>query len=141
MEFCYRAKIEDDPEGGFLVSFEDVPEALTQAETLQDACANAVETLGLALRGILAANRPLPRPAATCGTPIAVAADDAMKLAVISAFRTSGLTKTELARRLGKQEAEARRILDPDHATKIATMQDAMRALGKTIVVSVMEAA
>ncbi|WP_442966966.1 hypothetical protein [Rhizobium sp. C4] len=64
-----------------------------------------------------------------------------MKLAVISAFRTSGLTKTELARRLGKQEAEARRILDPDHATKIATMQDAMRALGKTIVVSVMEAA
>lgn len=141
MEFCYRATIEANPDGGFLVSFEDVPEALTEGKTIEEACVNAVEALGLALRGILAENRPLPRPQATQGIPIAVAADDALKLAVINSFRLAGITKTELARRLGKQEVEARRILDPDHATKVATMQEAMRALGKTIIVSVMEAA
>lgn len=141
MQFCYQATIESDPDGGYLVSFEDVPEALTHGATFADAIAQGSEALGLALKGLVAQDRPLPEPRAQGGTPIAVEAADAMKLAVICAFREAGLTKTELARRLGKQEAEARRILDPDHPTKIATMEDALRVLGKTVVISVMAAA
>jgi antitoxin HicB len=61
--------------------------------------------------------------------------------AVIESFRKSGLTKTEFARRIGKAEGKARRILDPDHPTKLGAMQAALRALGKTLVISVGEAA
>ncbi len=51
------------------------------------------------------------------------------------------MLKRELARRHGKTEKEARRILDPDHHSKLGQLQDAMQALGKTIVVSVLETA
>jgi antitoxin HicB len=143
MDYVYVAKIEPDPDGGFLVTFPDVPEAITAGSTGADARANAVEALGLALRGILAEGRPLPRgKAAGKGlVGIAVAASDAMKLALIEAFRESGLSKSEFARRLNKAENEARRILDPDHPTKLSTMQEALSLLGKSVIVSVRDAA
>ncbi|WP_018856770.1 hypothetical protein [Rhizobium sp. 42MFCr.1] len=61
-----------------------------------------------------------------------VQAEDAIKLAVIEAFNEANILKRELARRHGKTENEARRILDPDHHSKLGRLQDEMQALGKT---------
>lgn len=141
MDFIYRAKVEADPGGGLIVTFADVPEAITAGDDRAEALVNGREALGLALRGIALEGRPLPVPVAQEGTPIAVDADTAAKLAVIAAFRESAISKSELARRLHKTETEARRILDPDHGTKIGLLQDALRALGREIVVSVRQAA
>jgi antitoxin HicB len=142
MEYIFDARLEADPDGGFVVTFPDVPEAITAGETREEALANATEALGLALRGIASFGRGLPQRTRHPGlVPIAVEAADALKLALVEAFRQSGLTKTEFGRRLGKTETEARRILDPDHATKIATMQAALASLGKSVVVSVLDAA
>jgi antitoxin HicB len=143
MEYIFAAKIEPDPDGGFLVTFPDVPEAITGGRDLIEARANAAEALGLALRGVAALGRPLPRPRVRGKdlVPVAVAPDVALKLAVVEAFVQSGLSKRDLARRLGKAETEARRILDPDHATKLPLLQAALTALGKEIVVSVRDAA
>lgn len=141
MNYVYYASIESDPDGGYIVTFPDVPEAITQGEDRGDAVASGADALGMALRGYLAAGRALPRPQASIGTPVAVPAEDAMKLALVEAFRESGMSKTELAARLGKAETEARRILDPDHPTKLATMQAALAALGKTVVITVRDAA
>jgi antitoxin HicB len=71
---------------------------------------------------------------------IAVAPDVAAKLAVLEAFRDAGISKSELARRIGKDEKEVRRILDPRHPTKLPALTAALRALGKRLVVGVMEA-
>ena len=68
---------------------------------------------------------------------VTVSADDALKIAVISAFRQARISKAELARRLGKAENEARRILDPGHATKLGPMQAALAALGKEVVITI----
>lgn len=136
MEYLYFAKFEPDPDGGFLVTFPDVPEAITHGSTHDEAIRNAAEALG-ALRGYLAENRPLPRPSARTGIPIPVMPADAMKLAVIEAFRSEGITKTELARRIGKRETEARRILDPDHPSKVETLQEALTSMRKSLVISV----
>ena len=143
MEYVVAARFEHDPEGGYLVTFPDVPEAITGGATMADARSNAAEALGLALRGIVGLGRPLPS-SATWGEdlhPISVEPNVAMKLALVEAFRDSGMSKTELAARLGKAETEARRILDPDHPTKLATMQTALAALGKTVIVTVRDAA
>ena len=88
-------------------------------------------------------DRPLPAPRASGSglTPIAVDPATALKLAVIDAFRASGLNKSELARRIGRAENEARRILDPDHPTKLQLLGAALSALGKDIVVTVRDAA
>ncbi len=141
MDYTYQATIKPDVDGGFIVTFADVPEAITAGDTRAEAIENAREALGLALRGIMQEGRDLPEPTATDGTAVAVAADVAAKLAVILAFRHSGMSKSELARQLGKDEAEARRILDPDHATKINLLQDASRVLGQEIVIRVRNAA
>lgn len=144
MDYIYQARLEPDPDGGFLVTFPDVPEAITHGATMAEAKASAAEALGLALRGIVEAGRLLP-PARTYRgaghAAIAVPADDALKLAVIEAFRAAGITKSELARRLGKGENEARRILDPDYPSKLEMLSAALAALGRTIVISVREAA
>ena len=142
MEYIFDARLEADPDGGFVVTFPDVPEAITAGKTREEALANATEALGLALRGIASLGRGLPERTRRPGlVSVAVEAADALKLALVEAFRQSGLTKTEFGRRLGKTETEARRILDPDHATKIATMQAALASLGKSVVVSVRDAA
>lgn len=141
MEFIFKANVEVDPDGGYLVTFADVPEAITHGETLDEAKTSAQEALGLALRGIVQEGGNIPRPTATAGEPIAVNAEDAVKLAVIEAFREAKISQREFARRLGKAENEVRRILDPDHRSKLSQLQEAMQVLGKTIVVSVLEAA
>lgn len=143
MDYIYAAKLEADPDGGFLVTFPDVPEAITAGVDRSDAASNASEALGLALRGYLVQGRPLPQPIAKGKdfVGIAVEASDALKIAVIEAFRDSGFSKSELARRLGKGETEAYRILDPDHATKLASIEAALAVLGKQVVVSVRDAA
>jgi antitoxin HicB len=62
-------------------------------------------------------------------------------LALVTAFRDSGLTQVALAAKLGKAEGEIRRMLNPYHATKLASIDAALRALGKRLVVTVEEAA
>jgi len=141
MDYVYKAKLESDPDDGILVTFPDVPEAITHGRDRKEALASAAEALGLALRGYLADGLPLPLAKAKGLEDVAVPADDAMKLALIEAFNASGWSKSELARRLGKNETEARRLLDPDHPSKFAIMQAALSELGKTIVVSVRDAA
>ena len=141
MNLVYAADLAIDPDGGFIVTFRDVPDAITHGDSRAEALANAVEALGLALRGYLADNEQIPEPQTSEGIMIAVDPADAVKIAVIDRFRKSGLSKSELARRIGRAEGEARRILDPDHPSKIGTMQEALNAMGQTIVVSTMELA
>jgi antitoxin HicB len=143
MEYVFAADFQPDPDGGFIVTFPDVPEAITQGDDLADARVSASEALGLALRGYLVLGRPLPKPVARRKelVPVPVDAMTALKLAVIEAFNASGLSKSELGRRLGKAEGEARRILDPDHPTKLQALGAALAILGKEIVVSVRDAA
>ena len=143
MNFSYGGSFTADPEGGFLVTFPDVPEAITSGDDLDEARRNAVEALGLALRGYLAEDRTPPSPAAKGRHLVSIPldAETALKVAVIVSFRKAGISKLEFARRLGKQETEARRILDPDHSTKLASLEAALAVLGKQVVVSVRDAA
>jgi antitoxin HicB len=73
--------------------------------------------------------------------PVAVAPDVAAKLAFLEAFTEAGIGKSDLARRLGKDEKEVRRMLDPRHPTKLPTLTDALRVLGRRLVVAVEKAA
>nr|WP_316657163.1 type II toxin-antitoxin system HicB family antitoxin [uncultured Gellertiella sp.] len=136
-EFRYFARIEADADAGFLVTFPDVPEAITHGINWAEALRSAAEALGLALRGLAVEGRDLPKPETREGVPVCVDVADALKLAVIYAFRRAGITKTELARRLSRTETEARRILDPDHGTKPGLLQEALRVLGKTVLVTI----
>jgi hypothetical protein len=77
-----------------------------------DAMKQAQEALGLAL--LTYPRRGLPVPHAKAKRrgliPIAVAPELAAKIAVLEAFKRSGIGKSELGRRIGKDEKQVRRI-------------------------------
>jgi antitoxin HicB len=141
--YSYRALFEPgDRRGTIVVTFPDVPEAITQGRSEGDARAKAEEALALVLLTYLKRGKPLPKPRAKGRglVDVAVAPEVAAKLAVLESFAQAGMTKSELARRIGKDEKEVRRILDPKHPTKLPALTAALRALGKRLVIGVTEA-
>lgn len=139
----YVAKFEPD-DGGFLVTFPAIPEAITGGDTLEQAFRNAIDALEVALLTYVKDGRDLPPQAAGgrfedgfAHPAIPVSAGVAAKLAFIEAFRKSGLSKVAFAAKLGKKEGEVRRMLDPYHGTKLPALEEAMRALGKRFVLTV----
>jgi antitoxin HicB len=136
--YSYRAILEPAESPGVqVVTFPDVPEAITQGTGRADALRQAAEALGLALLAYLREGRPLPAADADAGEPVTVAAEIAAKLAVLEAFAAAAIPKTELARRIGRDEREVRRILDPMHPTKLPMLVQALEALGRRLVVGV----
>jgi antitoxin HicB len=64
---------------------------------------------------------------------VPVPAQTAVKAALYLALRETGLSKVELAARLGCDEKEVRRLLDPRHPSKLPRLQAALAALGKRL--------
>jgi antitoxin HicB len=137
--FVYRARFEPGDHHGVVVSFPDVPEAITEGSDQAEAYAQAQEALGLALLTYPARGLALPEPRARGGglVSIAVEPEIAAKLALLEALRKRGLSQRAFARLIGKDEKEARRILDPKHATKLATLTAALGKLGQRLVIAV----
>ncbi|HWJ86508.1 MAG TPA: type II toxin-antitoxin system HicB family antitoxin [Pelagibacterium sp.] len=137
---CYFATFESNG-GGFVVTFPDVPEAITEGDDRDEARANAQDALEVALLTYVLDGLEFPKSVATVGEPISISARVAVKIAFIEAFRDSGITRVDLAQRLGKGENEVRRMLDPYHHTKLSSMENGLRLLGKQLVISVQDAA
>ena len=138
--FTYPAIFEPGENPGVLVvTFPDVPEVVTEGNGEADARAMGSDALGVALLTIFEMKRPLPKPSrAKAGqVMLSVDADVAAKLAVLEAFRDAGITQAQLGERLGKDGREVRRILDPDHPTKMSTLTAALAALGRRLVIGV----
>ena len=70
-----------------------------------------------------------------------VPAPMAAKAALYLAMREAKISNVELARRLGCDEKEVRRMLNPRHATKLPRIQAALEILGKRLVLGMEEAA
>jgi antitoxin HicB len=132
MQYAYPATIAQDEDNRYLVTLHDFPEAATDGATLAEALAEARDLLRSTLAFRLSAGESIPEPSTAqanerlLGVPVAMA----LKVAVNRAFAESGISKTELARRLAISEVEARRILDPWHATKSDRLEDALLVLG-----------
>ncbi len=136
----YIAKVAPDGES-LLVTFPELPEAITGGADKAEAMTNAIDALEVVLLTYAKDGLSLPEP--TSKRPgadewaIAPSAATSAKLAFITAFAESGLTRVALATQLGKAEGEIRRMLDPYHATKLPTLEAGLRALGKRLVITV----
>lgn len=122
-------------EHGFVVSFRDLPEAITQGETIDEALREASDCLEEAV-----ANRtrhkmdiPAPSPLAEGQYPIGIRASVAVKAALAVAMREATVSNVSLAATLGKDEKEIRRLLDPSHSSKLTSIEDALLPLGKRV--------
>jgi antitoxin HicB len=128
--------VEED--GDIVVRSRDLPELLTAGYTQAEALDNAEDALAVVLLSYVEKGIALPAP--TTLQPgerlVQPPASIAAKVVVWQAFVTAGISKSELARRMGVAEGEARRVLDPNHGTKLDRLDDAARALGFRLMVS-----
>ena len=136
--FPYR--FEPQESGGVLAQFIDVPEAhafgASEAEAGGD---RALDCLITALGGYVKLGRAIPRLSPARGRPVVILPPlVAAKLALYQAMRAEGITRTELARRLGLQENAVRRLLDLDHRSHIDQVDRALAALGRRLEVHVL---
>lgn len=136
MRYAYPVELTRDADGRVVASFPDVPEALTDGANNDEALRVAADALTAALAGYVQNNRPIPSPTPARGRNlVALPAHAAAKLALYQAMHKQKISKVELARRLGVTEAVARRLVDPDHASRMERVEDALEALGVDLVV------
>ncbi|HHQ6593933.1 TPA: type II toxin-antitoxin system HicB family antitoxin [Serratia fonticola] len=128
----YPVKFEHD-ETGWCVSFPDIPEALTGGDTREEALEMAQDALVTAFDFYFEDRRPVPMPSADGEEFIDVPASVAAKVLLLNAMIATGTTPAELARRLGTRPQEVNRIVTLNHATKIDTIEAALKALGKRL--------
>jgi len=133
-EFVYPARFTaDKKDGGFVVTFRDIPEAITQSESHAECLEQAAGALQAALEGRIMSSLDIPKASkAKRGEHlVAVPVQSALKAALYLEMRQKGISRVELARRLRIDEKEARRMLDPHHATKADRLEKALAVLGR----------
>ena len=137
MRYVYPVKLKRDADGGYVVTCAEVPEAITEGDSREEALSEAADALAAALGGYVEARRPIPKPreARAGEAQVALPALIAAKLALYSAMREQRVSNVELARRLGVTETVVRRLVHPDHRSKIERVEEALAVLGKHLVV------
>ncbi|ETX06020.1 MAG: hypothetical protein ETSY2_19570 [Candidatus Entotheonella gemina] len=138
--FVYAAKLTpDETDGGFVVTFVDFPEAITQGEKIEEALLEAADCLEEAVANRMAMDLSLPKASkVTTGQyAIPLPALTAAKAALYLAVREAGISEVELAQRLQCDEKEVRRLLDIRHPSKLPRLASALEALGRQLIVGV----
>ena len=141
--YNYPAEIEREEDGRYVVAFPDFGWGATDGATRDEALAEARDLLRELIAVTMREGKDLPKPSHSIGRwPLVVPpVPIALKAALYRAFRETGVSQRGLARDLGVAESEVRRMLNPDHATKAATIDQALLQLGKRVSVTVGKAA
>lgn len=138
----YPARFEPDVNGGYSVTFRDIPEAITQGDTLEEARREAVAALVTAMDFYFEDNRSVPTPSAAqpgeelVAMPVSVAT----KVTLLNLMLEQHKRPVDLARAMHVKPQEVTRIMNLHHATKIDTLASAFAALGRRLQVQVIAA-
>lgn len=141
---AWPASLTEDEEGRVQVRFPDFPEALTDGADAAEALAEAADCLAeaAAARIVDGEDMPAPSPVGCNMHAIALPPVLAYKAALFSVMRRDRVSKAELARRLGVDEKEVRRLVDPRYrGSKVERLHAALATFGLAARVTVVETA
>jgi antitoxin HicB len=140
---AYPAALTPDPDGGFTVTVRDVPEAITEGDTRDEALPRAKDALESALAMSIAAKEPLAASSeAEAGEAmVPLSALGTAKIALYDAMRDQGVGRVELVRRLRWHLPQVNRALDLRHASRMEHPEAALAALGLRLIIAVAQAA
>ena len=135
--FVYPVLLKAANEGGFSVTCRDLPALITQGEDKADALSQAADAMDEVFATYMLEGFTFPAPSKTRRGEYSVAppAGTMAKAALYTAMSEAGITKVQLARQLGIDEKEVRRLLDPHYASKLPRIAQAIRLLGKRLVI------
>ena len=124
---AYPITLASQRNGAILVSFPDVPEALTEGESELEALAEAQDCLIAALGGYIFRGWAIPDPS-IAGSRRTVQLPQRVtgKLALYAAMRERKILPGTLAEKLGKPPSWVDRLLDLDERSHAAHLHDAL---------------
>ena len=139
MIYAYACELASGEGRELVVRFPDVPEAITGGADRAESLRMAEDALAAALVGYVHGKRNIPAPVAVVDGQELVAVPPllAAKLALYTAMRGQGITKVELARRLGVSESAVRKLTNPEHRSHIGQVQKALQAVGHNLAIEV----
>jgi antitoxin HicB len=125
--------------GGFVVTFRDIPEAITQGDNEEDAIAMAKDVLLSSMEVYFDEKRQVPPPSAAQSGErmILLPASVAAKVLLLNEMLSQGVIPSELARRMDTTRQEVNRLIDLHHSTRIDRIEEAMGALGRDLELAV----
>lgn len=131
----YPARLTPDDNGTVLITFPDVPGAVSFGETPDKAIAHGLDALLTMFDGLMKDRRPIPEPSAPGPTTVLVVVPplEAAKVALYQAMQTARVSKAELARRLKVHGPQVDRILNVRHSSQIEQLSAAAGALGRRL--------
>ena len=137
--FDYPVTLTPD-DGTVLVTFPDVPEAITFGHNEAEAKQQAVDALETALSLYINDHLPLPVPSVIDGAiTVRPSALECVKLGLYAEMLKQGVRKAELARRLHCHAPQVDRLLDLTHVSRLEQLETAFHALGKRIDVEIVD--
>lgn len=124
--------------GSFWSSCDDIPEAHSAGDTLEELLANAAEGLQVAMSIYVDQLRHIPKasPPKEGQHVIRLPALAVAKAELWNAMRDKGMRKADLCRLLGAAQTKVDRLVDFEHSSKIEQVESALAALGMRLVVS-----
>lgn len=129
-------------EGGFVVTFPDVPDAITQGDDEAEALLMAKDALLTMFEAYMDDWQAIPKPSPLKGRPgVILPVIVASKVALYNAMCAKGIRKTDLARQLNVASILVDRLLSLHHKSRIEQIETALTMLGQRLVVDVREAA
>lgn len=131
----YPARLTPTEDGGFVVTFRDIPEAITQGDDEADSLAMGKDALITAMEFYFEDKRAIPAPSAPASGEHLVELPPSLsaKIFLLNEMVGQSVTASELARRMGTIPQEINRLIDLDHSTKIDRIAQALRVLGKRL--------
>lgn len=141
-QFIFPVKLTTDEDGRFVATFPDLPYGATDGATREEALLSAEDMLDEVIAGLINAGEEIPEPSAKKRGQVMVplSAQMAAKAALYKAINTAGISNIALAKQMGCDEKEIRRMLDPHHPTKLPRIEDALLTLGHRLAVQVLDA-
>jgi antitoxin HicB len=135
--FEYAVKLTKAEEGGYVVSCRDRPQLVTQGDDQAHALTEAADAMDEVFAAYMLGGLALPVPSkARKGEHMVWPPAETMaKAALHVAMSEAGLTKVQLAKRLGVDEKEVRRLLDPHYGSKLPRIAQAIGVLGRRLVI------
>jgi len=137
----YRIELTPDDNGTFLVTCPDLPIRVTFGETEDDAKAHAVAAVEEVLASMIDDGEEIPAPSIEPGVYVRLPLLTALKVYLYWSLRSSGITRAELARRLGWHREQVDRLFRLDHQSRLDQIDAAFVALNRQVDIEVRDAA
>ena len=134
MEIRYPARVAEQDDGSFLVTFIDLADTFTEGKTRDEALLNASEVLSAMLAWRLHQAKDVPSPSLKVKGAKYIAPDAKTQAAMLLRLARGERSLSELARALETSWPAAKRLEDPSHWPSLKTLDRAAAALGKRLV-------